>query len=641
MPTSGNITPQSVLSRYWGYDSFRPLQLDIIESILSGYDTIGLLPTGGGKSITFQVPAMIFPGLTVVVTPLISLMKDQVDNLREAGIRAVYLHAGLSMRETTLALDRCRLGKAKLLYISPEKLQSPNFADTLRLFDVSLIVVDEAHCISQWGYDFRPSYLKIASLRQMFPKVPLMALTASATPEVIDDIAAKLCMKGHAVFRKSFTRDNISYIVRDTDYKEGKIIEILQKVPGTAIVYVRSRRRTREIAQAIAASGISADFYHAGLIPEEKEEKQNAWKSGATRVIVATNAFGMGIDKPDVRIVIHYDMPPSLEEYYQEAGRAGRDGLPSFAVLLTCRHDKALLSRRLTEAFPDKDAIRRIYELVCNFLDIAVGEGYNKVFEFNISLFCTRFHYHPRVVDPALRILSQAGYIDYTDEMTTRSRIMILMRRDELYDLQLPAAADSVLQAVLRTSTGIFADYEVISEPLIARHLGFTEQTVYENLLLLTRMHVLHYIPRQTAPYILFTTSREEPQHLLFPKAVYEQRRQRMALRLDAMRRFAFSTDVCRVNTMLRYFGENPEKPCGKCDICRANARATATQRQQQTDTLRQRILYIASRPGGATLDTIIRTLNLSADTAAACIRRLLDEGLLTRRNNTLHTTAH
>ncbi|MDE6346398.1 MAG: RecQ family ATP-dependent DNA helicase [Muribaculaceae bacterium] len=627
--------PEEILRRYWGYDTFRPLQRDIIMSVLSGRDTIGLLPTGGGKSITFQVPAMLLPGLTVVVTPLISLMKDQVDNLNAVGIRAVYLHSGLTLRETNLALDRCRLGKARLLYISPEKLQSPSFADTLRLFDISMIVVDEAHCISQWGYDFRPSYLRIAALRQMFPSVSILALTASATPEVIDDIAARLDMKSPAIFRRSFTRDNISYIVRDADYKEGKIVDILNKVPGTAIVYVRSRRRTRELAEILCREGISASFYHAGLIPEEKQERQNAWKSGDIRVIVATNAFGMGIDKPDVRIVIHYDIPPSLEEYYQEAGRAGRDGLPAFAVMLTCRHDKATLSRRLSDSFPDKDTIRRVYELTCNFLDVAVGEGYNKVFEFNLPLFCTRFSLHPRVVDPALRILSQAGYIDYSDEVTTRSRVMMLMQRQELYDLELPDTADRVLQALLRTSTGIFADYEIFSEPLLARRLGLNEQTVYENLLLLSRMHVLHYVPRQTSPYILFTTSREEPHHLLFPRTVYEDRKERMARRLDAVRRFAFGHDSCRVVTMLRYFGEDPQGDCGKCDVCRA---ANCHSPSRNTDTtLRQRIVSLASQPSGIALQPLVSALGAPAPTVLRLVRQLLDEGTLTARDTAFH----
>lgn len=629
-------TPEEILRQYWGYGSFRPLQRDIIGNVLSGRDTIGLLPTGGGKSITFQVPAMMLDGITVVITPLISLMKDQVDNLTAAGIRAVCIHSGLTRRETTLAIDRCRLRKARLLYISPEKLQSPSFADTLRLFDISLIVVDEAHCISQWGYDFRPSYLRISTLRQMFPAVPVLALTASATPEVLADIAARLNMKSPAVFRRSFTRDNISYIVRDTDYKEGKIADILRKVPGTAIVYARSRRRTRELADMLVREGISASFYHAGLLPEDKQERQEAWKSGATRVIVATNAFGMGIDKPDVRLVIHYDIPPSLEEYYQEAGRAGRDGKPAFAVLLTCRYDKAMLSRRLSESFPDKDIIRRVYELACNFLNIAVDEGYNKVFEFNLPLFCTRFRLHPRVVDPALRILSQAGYMEYSDEVTTRSRIMVLMQRHELYDLELPDTADRVLQTLLRTSTGIFADYEIISEPVIARRLAITEQSVYENLLLLSRMHVVHYVPRQTSPYILFTTSREEPQHLIFPRSVYEERRRHMALRLDAVRRFAFSSDTCRVNTMLRYFGEAPVTPCGKCDVCRAEARSGAS-RLADGEGLRRRITELASHPSGIGIDPLANILGLPADAVIKIVRELVDEGRLTLRDTAFY----
>ena len=628
--------PVDVLRTYWGYDTFRPLQLDIINSVLSGRDTIGLLPTGGGKSISFQVPAMMLPGLTIVITPLISLMKDQVDNLRAIGIPAVYLHAGLTRREATLALDKCRLAKAKLLYLSPEKLQSPSFADRLRLLNVSLIVIDEAHCISQWGYDFRPSYLKISAVSAMFQSAPRLALTASATPEVIDDIARQLNLKSPAIFRKSFTRDNISYIVRDTDYKEGKIIEILTKMPGSAIVYVRSRRRTREIAGALAAAGISADFYHAGLLPEEKDERQNAWKSGRTRVIVATNAFGMGIDKPDVRLVIHYDLPPSLEEYYQEAGRAGRDGKHSIAVLLTCRHDKALLSRRLSEAFPDKDTIRRIYELAGNFLNIAVGEGYNKVYEFNISKFCEIFRYHPKAVDPALRILTQAGYISYSDEITTRSRIMILARRDELYDLELPPKAERILQQILRTSTGIFSDYEHIDEAMLSSRLGISQQEIYETLLQLTRMHVLHYIPRQTSPFILYTTSREEPQHLVFPLAVYEERRQRMAARLEAMKQFAFTHDRCRVNIMLRYFGENPAKPCGKCDICRDNNRAQQSRRQRRdaAESIRDAIINAASRPDGATLDNILNAISANADDVIGMLRHLIDQSLVSSRND-------
>lgn len=620
--THGEIL--SVLKRYWGYDSFRPAQMEIIGSVLAGRDTIGLLPTGGGKSITFQVPAMLNGGLTLVVTPLISLMKDQVDNLRSRNICAVYLHSGLSRREAELAYDRCRLGKARLLYVSPEKLQSASFIDDVRRLDVCRVVVDEAHCISQWGYDFRPSYLKITSLRAHFPSAVFLALTASATPEVIADIADKLQMKNPDIHRLSFTRRNISYIVRYSDVKEAKVVDILSKTSGTAIVYVRSRVRSRRLAELLVRNGISAEFYHAGLQPQEKEERQNRWKSGETRVIVATNAFGMGIDKPDVRTVIHHDLPSSLEEYYQEAGRAGRDGNPAFAVLIANNADKALLSRRLTDAFPPKETLRRIYELVGNFLDVAVGEGFGAMCEFNLELFCSRFKFMPAVVVSSLRLLTQAGYIDFNEEMTTRSRVMMIMNRRELYDLHLGEEADRVLQHLLRTTTGIFADYENIGESSIASSLGYTERTVYEALLLLNRKHVLHYIPRRTSPYVFYTTSRELPADLRFPTAVYEDRRRRMEERLAAMRRFAFDMTECRVNTMLRYFGEDPHEPCGKCDVCRSRKPSAV-----DADTIRRSILYLASQPGSKSVDYIIEQLGVSRHDVIEQIRALVDEGVV------------
>lgn len=614
----------SVLKRYWGYDSFRPAQMEIIRSVLDGKDTIGLLPTGGGKSITFQVPAMLGSGLTLVVTPLISLMKDQVDNLRSRDICAVYLHSGLTRREAELAYDRCRLGKARLLYVSPEKLQSASFVDDLRRLNVRMVVVDEAHCISQWGYDFRPSYLKITSLRTHFPSAVFLALTASATPEVIADIADKLEMKNPDVHRLSFTRRNISYIVRYSDVKEDKVVDILSKTSGTAIVYVRSRVRSRRLAELLVRHGISAEFYHAGLQPQEKEERQNRWKSGETRVIVATNAFGMGIDKPDVRTVIHHDIPSSLEEYYQEAGRAGRDGKPAFAVLVANNADKALLSRRLTDAFPPKDTLRRIYELVGNFLDIAVGEGYGSMCEFNLDLFCTRFKFEPTVVVSSLRLLTQAGYVDFNEELTTRSRVMMIMNRRELYDLNLDVEPDRVLQYLLRTTTGIFADYENIGESTIASNLGYTERTVYEALLLLNRKHVLHYIPRRTSPYVYYTTSRELPSDLRFPISVYEERRRKMEERITAMKRFAFDMTECRVNTMLRYFGEDPQEPCGQCDVCRAKNR-----RAVKAESLRDSVVYLASQPEGKSVNYIVEQLGVRSNDVIAQIRALADEGVV------------
>lgn len=567
-----------VLRDNWGYKTFRPLQAEIIASVLAGHDTLGLLPTGGGKSLTFQVPALMLSGLTLVVTPLISLMKDQVDNLRAHHIPAYYLHAALTRREMMLALDKCRLGKAKILYLSPEKLQSRNFTAQLQHLPVGLIVVDEAHCISQWGYDFRPSYLKISELRLIFPKAPVLALTASATPLVAQDICKQLQFRADArQFRRTFARPNISYVVRHADYKEGELVHILKATEGTAIVYTRSRKRTRQIADYLRQEGVSAEFYHAGLSPQEKELRQNRWKSGDTRVIVATTAFGMGIDKPDVRLVVHTDLPSSLEEYYQEAGRAGRDGEPAYAVVLVARYDRGTLTRRVADTFPDKDYIRQVYEKTCVFLGVAMGEGYQQTLEFSLPQLCQRYSLPLTQTDSALRLLSQAGYIDYTEEVSSRSRLMMLMERTALYDLRLDTVADRVLQKILRTYTGIFADYEPISEPTLASALGLTEKEVYEALLLLSRMHVLHYIPRSNTPYIYFPLRRQPTDTLIFPREVYEYRRRQMEERIEAMKKFVYAREGCRVQHMLRYFGEDNAEPCGTCDLCRAaNARASA-----------------------------------------------------------------
>ena len=618
----------TVLKKYWGYDAFRPLQQEIITSVLEGKDTLGLLPTGGGKSITFQVPAMMLDGLTIVVTPLISLMKDQVDNLRDRGIKAVFFHAGMTPGESRLAMDRCRLGKVKIAYVSPERLQNERFLSMLRLTTVSLIVVDEAHCISQWGYDFRPSYLKIVSLRDIFPSVPVLALTASATPEVTRDIMSTLRFRQPNMFSRSFSRDNLSYIVRYGDHKDGLLLKILKSTRGCSIVYVRSRRRTREIAEMLCREGISADFYHAGLLPEEKDEKQNRWKRDEVRVMVATNAFGMGIDKPDVRVVAHYDLPSSLEEYYQEAGRAGRDGKPAFAVIIASRYDKSVLTRRVAEAFPDKEYIARVYELVGNFLNVAVGSGYNVVYEFNFNLFCSTFDLKPLTAHSALQILTRAGYLEFVEETTTRSRVMVTVGKEELYNLRVDVDTDEVLQLLLRTYTGLFADYVYINEVLIAQRLVMSSEKVYQSLLLLSRMHIISYVPRKTTPYIVYTTSRELPKYVILPREVYEVQRERLEKRIDAMKRFTFSPDECRVNTMLRYFGETPEHPCGKCDVCRQSRPVTARP-ADDTRTMTESILYLASQPGGHTVDYIAAQLTVRPDRVLPVIRSLMDDGRL------------
>ena len=628
------MTPVEILRRYWGYDSFRPLQAEIIDSLLSGRDTIGLLPTGGGKSLPFQVPAMMFDGLTIVVSPLISLMKDQVDNLYQRGIRAVYFHSGLTRRESRLALDRCRLEKVKLAYLSPERLKQKNFTDELRQWRVSAIVVDEAHCISQWGYDFRPSYLAIKDLREMFPDVPVLALTASATPDVVADIADKLALRSPQIFSKSFARDNISYIVRRDEHKEGRMLKVLANTSGSSIVYVRSRRRCRELSDTIRAAGITSDFYHAGLSPEEKADRQDRWKRGEIRVIVATNAFGMGIDKHDVRVVIHYDLPSSLEEYYQEAGRAGRDGHPSFAVLLVAKSDKALLTRRLGEAYPPKEYILRVYELLGNFLDVVVGGGYNHVYECDFNRFCLLFKLQPAVTRSALSILSRAGYIEYSDESLTMSRIMILVDKSDFYGLELDATTEAIFQGILRIYPGLFSDYVTISESRIASTMGVSELAVTTALVTLSRMHVIHYIPRRMTPYVYYPTSRELPRYLVIPKAVYEDQRQRFAARLDAIKRFAFSDDCCRSRILLEYFGQKDDiRDCGHCDICRSRV-----VRNEYSDTEIDRFAktietYLSARHN-MTVEELMVLFPTARKIVAEALRKLAEDGIISLDGN-------
>ena len=617
--------PVEILRRYWGYDSFRLLQEEIIKSFLSGNDTIGLLPTGGGKSITFQVPALIFDGLTIVVSPLISLMKDQVDNLFDRGIRAVYFHSGLTRRETKLAIDRCRLEKVKLAYVSPERLKQKTFIDEMRQWRVSAIVVDEAHCISQWGYDFRPSYLAICDLRTLFPDVPVLALTASATPDVVADIADKLALKSPQIFSKSFARENISYIVRRDEHKEGRLLKVLLNTSGTSIVYVRSRRRSRELAATLRTAGISADYYHAGLSPEEKADRQDKWKSGAIRVIVATNAFGMGIDKPDVRVVVHYDLPSSLEEYYQEAGRAGRDGLPSYAVLLVSKSDKALLTRRLGEAYPPKEYILRVYELLGNFLDVIVGGGYNKVYECDFNRFCTIFKLQPAMTRSALAILTRSGYIEYSDESLTMSRIMILVDKSEFYGLSLDPATETVFQGILRIYPGLFADYVPISESRVAMSLGLSELAVTSALVTLSRMHVIHYIPRRLTPYVYYPTSREQPRYLVIPRSVYENQRARFEARLDAIRRFAFGDDRCRSQVMLEYFGEADAPECGHCDVCRERLRREP--KAEMRNGLVERIINLVADAREISLSDLLDVFPTRRRQVVEILRKLSEEG--------------
>lgn len=560
---------KSILTRYWGYSNFRPLQEEIIQSIADGHDTLGLMPTGGGKSITFQVYSLAKPGICLVITPLISLMKDQVENLNKKGIKALAIHSGLSQREIKIAFDKASWGDYKFLYLSPERVNTERFKDHLANMDINLITVDEAHCISQWGYDFRPSYRKITELRKLLPDVPVLALTATATREVEKDIQKQLDFKKEHVLRKSFFRDNLIYIVREREDKMPYLLQSVQRAKGTGIVYVRSRKLTKEISEYLRKNNISADYYHAGLSSLNREKKQDDWKSGKTRVIVATNAFGMGIDKANVRFVIHYGPADSPEAYFQEAGRAGRDGNKAYAVLIYSKSDVLALKKNIEKSFPEIQVIKNVYQALCNTFQLAVGYGINQTRDFNLGEFASKYTMQIQTIYNSIKILQREGYLELTDESDNPSRLIFIVGRDDLYKFQVANASfDGFIKLILRSYSGLFTDYVPINEELLAKRAGLTVDVVYRFLNHLNSYKIIHYIPRKNTPYIYFPKERIDISRLKISKEHYTDRKHDYQKRVEAMIHYSTQKLKCRSQVLLQYFGEDESVRCGNCDVC-------------------------------------------------------------------------
>lgn len=613
-----------ILKTYWGYDDFRPLQLDIIESVGSGRDTLGLMPTGGGKSITFQVPALAMEGVCIVVTPLIALMKDQVENLRARGVKATAIYSGMSQAEIMTAFENCELGDYKFLYVSPERLGTDLFKKRIKFLKISMIAVDESHCISQWGYDFRPSYLKIADIRSELPGVPVLALTATATPEVVDDIQVRLHFTAKNVFRKSFERKNLTYVVRNVEDKLEQLLRILQRVPGTSVVYVRSRKRTKEISDYLLQQGISSDYYHAGLSDDEKDRKQQAWKSGACRVIVSTNAFGMGIDKPDVRTVIHIDLPDTLEAYFQEAGRAGRDEKRAYAVLLYNKTDETKLKKRIADEFPEKEFIAKVYQTLADYYKIGIGSGFEAVFPINPQQFCIDCHLPLNPTYNALKMLQLAGYIELTEELDNPSKLMFTVLRDQLYNFRMHnAAADQLIEVLLRSYTGVFADMVHINEEVIGQRLGWTRQKVYDQLCFLAQNGIVKYVPFKKTPLLIYTQPRVDSARIVLPKQVYEERRERYVRRIKAVLRYANETQLCRSQLLLDYFGETGSHRCGQCDTCIAQ-RANKLNAQRFAELERHITAELEANP--QSIQALVQKIDGAENDVVQAVRHLLDQ---------------
>ena len=612
-----------ILHKYWGYPDFRGIQREIIESIGAGKDTLGLMPTGGGKSLTFQVPALAQEGVCIVITPLIALMKDQVEHLRHKGITAAAIYSGMSRDAIVTTLENCIFGGVKLLYISPERISSDIFQIKLKHIKVSFITVDEAHCISQWGYDFRPSYLQIAVIRKLVPNVPILALTATATPDVIDDIQERLGFTEKNVFRMSFERKNLVYVVRQAEDKEAEMVHILQSIPKTAIVYCRSRKRTKEIAQLLMQYGISATWYHAGLEPAVKDQRQSEWQHDKVRVMVATNAFGMGIDKADVRVVIHMDCPSSLEAYFQEAGRAGRDGQKAYAVLLYNGHDNRTLQKRVEDTFPPKEYVQQVYEHLAYFYQIGVNSGDGCTFEFPIDKFCATFKHFPIRANAALILLQRAGYIDYEPNPDNNARVRFLLRRDDLYRLDsLSEKENDVVISLLRNYGGLFTDYGYVDESYIAQEAGLDRNQTYMVLVNLSKKRIIDFIPRKSIPLISYKRDRVDGSDVILDKSVYEERKEQFQKSINSVINYAQNDRVCRSRQLLYYFGEKKSVDCEQCDVCLSHSHHDDHNQQEE---IKEKLLAMVA-DGERHHVTEVRQLDEDWDMVTKVMKELMDE---------------
>ena len=614
----------SILQKHWGYTSFRPVQENIIRSVLAGKDTLALLPTGGGKSICFQVPAMAKDGICIVISPLIALMKDQVENLQSIGIPAAAIHSGLHQREIELTLIDCINKKNKFLYLSPERLKNELLQNSIQQMDVCLLAVDESHCISQWGYDFRPPYLEIAQFRKLLPEnVPVLALTATATENVVKDIQSKLNFKVQNVFRKSFYRENLTYFVFKEEDKLKRLLKIINRTPGTGIVYVRSRRKTKEIAEFLNKNNISADFYHAGLDFEVREAKQNSWKSNKTRIIVATNAFGMGIDKPDVRFVVHLDIPDNLEAYFQEAGRGGRDEKLAYSVLLYENLDITELHKNFDESFPPIETIRNVYQALCNFFQIPMGNGEGATFDFDIYNFAQNYKFTSSVLFNSLTFIERAGFIAMTDAIKNTSKVYIHVSREDLYRFQVSNEKyDNFIKLLLRSYSGILSGFVSIQERVLAKRSGLSQEIVVQALTQLTNKNIIIYQPQTKNPQLTFLQDRVESRHLLFSQQVYDERKDTAQNRLDAVINYVTSSTKCRSRILLDYFNETQSIRCGKCDVClRQNNEELSS---EEFDTVKKNIVFLLEKEN-LSVDIIADKLNYPEMKIIKVIRWLMD----------------